>query len=79
MLSRTCCPRVAKEGREMLNAGIEASFLQMSMPDAFRAILPNQFYYLSKEDLGPKIKALAPDVIHAHAEPAWLAGCIRRP
>ena len=57
----------------MLNAGIEASFLQMSMPDAFRAILPNQFYYLSKEDLGPKIKALAPDVIHAHAEPAWLA------
>lgn len=71
-LSERCCPRVFKQGQEVLEAGLDVSFLQQTMPDAFKPILPNQFYYINRKDLGPKIKALAPDVVHVHAEPAWL-------
>ena len=71
-LSDPCCPRVAKEGRECLKSGLDIIFLQRTIPDAFRALLPNQFYYINREDLGPKLKVLAPDLVHVHTEPAWL-------
>ena len=73
-VSRRCCPRVAKEGRALLSAGVDVVFLQEGLPEAFRTLLPNQFYYRKRKDLAEKLKALGPSVhiVHTHEEPAWL-------
>ena len=76
MLSGGCCPRVAKEGRELLNSGFDLSFLQTSIPNAFRIVLPKQYYFQDRADLGLRLAQFAElkqfDLIHVHAEPAWL-------
>ena len=71
-LSRRCCPRVFKQGRELIMSGLDVSFLSQSVPDAVKTILPSQHFWQSREDLGAKLKALRPDLVHAHEEPMWL-------
>lgn len=53
-------------------SGVDVSFLSQSVPDAVKTILPNQFYWQNRDDLKAKLKALNPQLVHAHEEPSWL-------